>query len=110
MSKLKKKKVKRTKKEGERMSQLQNNSRLESVMGVLIAVSLATSFTLIQLFEYTTLAFDITDGVYGAIFYLTTGFHWIHIIVGTAFLSVAVVRLYYWHFTPGGHFGFEAAA
>src|SRR3546814_19516539 len=64
------------------------------------------------LFPYTTLfrSFGFTDGIYASTFYMATGFHGFHVIVGTIFLIVCLVRAMKGHFTPDHHFGFEAAA
>jgi len=67
-------------------------------------------FTALQGFEYVSAPFTISDGVYGASFYMATGFHGFHVIIGTCFLAVCLYRLYLNHFTREHHFGFEAAA
>jgi len=54
--------------------------------------------------------FSISDGVYGSSFYMATGFHGFHVLIGTLFLSVCSLRLYLNHFTQEHHLGFEAAA
>jgi heme/copper-type cytochrome/quinol oxidase subunit 3 len=54
--------------------------------------------------------FFINDGIYGSLFYLCTGFHGFHVIVGTIFLIVCFFRQLKYHFTVEQHFGFEAAA
>jgi len=71
---------------------------------------LALIFTSLQVFEYINANFNISDSVYGSVFYLSTGFHGLHVIVGTIFLVVCLFRLYSHHFTQTHHFGFEAAA
>jgi cytochrome c oxidase subunit 3 len=60
--------------------------------------------------EYLEASFNISDSVYGSTFYMATGFHGFHVIVGTVFIAVCFIREYYHHFTPELHFGFEAAA
>lgn len=62
------------------------------------------------MFEYVEADFNITDGVYGSTFFMATGFHGFHVIIGTIFLSVCFFRLAKNHFTKRHHFGFEAAA
>jgi heme/copper-type cytochrome/quinol oxidase subunit 3 len=49
-------------------------------------------FSCIQWYEYETCCFTISDSVYGSIFYMLTGFHGIHVLVGTIFLYVCTVR------------------
>jgi heme/copper-type cytochrome/quinol oxidase subunit 3 len=77
---------------------------------LLCTIALAIVFTGLQAFEYVTAPFNISDSVYGACFYMTTGFHGFHVFIGTCFLTVCLVRLCFNHFTREHHFGFEAAA
>jgi cytochrome c oxidase subunit 3 len=85
-------------------------NRTESIYSLGLTLILAVIFTLCQYFEYVNANFTISDSVYGSCFYMTTGFHGFHVIVGTCFLFICLVRLYYHHFTKEHHFGFEAAA
>jgi heme/copper-type cytochrome/quinol oxidase subunit 3 len=78
------------------------------------AIILGAIFTLFQIIEYSTAAFSISDGIYGSLFYMITGFHGFHVLVGTVFLYTCVRRTYsglvdansvfldlaiwYWHF------------
>lgn len=75
-----------------------------------ITVFLGVVFLGFQIYEYTHAHFGITDGIYGATFYMATGFHGFHVFVGTIFLAVCWLRAIKGHFTPERHFGFEAAA
>jgi cytochrome c oxidase subunit 3 len=81
-----------------------------SCSSLLITVFLAVIFTLLQYMEYITAPFHISDSVYGSTFYMTTGFHGFHVFIGTCFLTIGAIRLYFNHFTTFQHFGFEAAA
>jgi cytochrome c oxidase subunit 3 len=85
-------------------------SKKEASISLIITIILALIFTGLQGFEYITAPFSISDGVYGSCFYMATGFHGFHVIVGTIFLTVCLFRLYLNHFTTTHHFGFEAAA
>ena len=85
-------------------------SRADSLQGLIMTVALGLVFTCLQAYEYVEASFTIADSVYGSIFYLTTGFHGLHVIIGTIFLIVCLVRLYGYHFTQYHHFGFEAAS
>lgn len=67
-------------------------------------------FILLQSFEYTYSGFSINDGVYGSIFYLLTGFHGFHVIVGTTYLIIVAIRMRFSHFTANNHLAFETAA
>jgi heme/copper-type cytochrome/quinol oxidase subunit 3 len=85
-------------------------NRREAILALIITVSLAIVFTGLQVFEYSNAPFSISDSVYGSTFYMATGFHGFHVVIGTLFLSVCLVRLIFYHFTKQHHFGFEAAA
>jgi heme/copper-type cytochrome/quinol oxidase subunit 3 len=84
--------------------------RKESIISLLITVILAVIFTSLQAFEYINANFNISDGIYGATFYLGTGFHGLHVMIGTIFLFVCLLRVIKHHFASDHHFGFEAAA
>lgn len=81
----------------------------EAIMGLIVTIILASIFTVFQAYEYIEATFDISDGIYGTTFYMTTGLHGLHVIIGTLFLTVCLVRMYKGHFTPTHHVGFEAA-
>lgn len=83
--------------------------RKETIIGLIITVSLATIFTMLQGLEYISAKFNISDGIYGSTFYLATGFHGFHVIIGTIFLVICIQRLIRYQFTTNHHFGFEAA-
>lgn len=73
-------------------------------------IILGVYFTFLQAYEYLEASFTIADSIYGATFFVTTGFHGLHVIIGSTFLAVCWYRLYICHFSSGHHFGFEAAA
>jgi len=77
---------------------------------LLLTVCLAILFTALQAMEYFEAPFDISDSVYGSIFFMATGFHGFHVIVGTTFILVCLGRATLGHFTKQHHIGFEAAA
>jgi len=85
-------------------------SKREAILGLVFTIGLAVIFTFLQVFEYTSANFNISDGIYGSTFFLATGFHGFHVFVGTCFLTVCLVRLMLNHYTDIHHFGFEAAA
>jgi len=78
--------------------------------GLLWTVILGLLFSSLQAYEYSVAAFGFTDDVYSSTFYLATGFHGFHVIVGTVFLLVCYLRVKKGHFTAEKHVGFEAAA
>lgn len=87
-----------------------SGNREGALSGLEATVALAVAFTSLQAFEYMESSFDISDGIYGSTFFLATGFHGFHVIIGTLFITICTIRLYYYHFTREHHFGFEAAA
>ncbi len=78
--------------------------------GLWLTVILGAFFTCVQAYEYSHAAFGFSGNIYGATFYMATGFHGFHVLVGTIFLAVCLGRVYRGHFKPDHHFGFEAAA
>ncbi len=80
------------------------------ITGLWLTVILGATFTGFQAYEYLHAPFGFTSGIYGSVFYMATGFHGAHVIIGTIFLVVCLVRSYKGHFKPDHHFGFEAAA
>ena len=78
--------------------------------GLWCTILLGLLFTSIQAYEYIHAPFDFKGNIYGATFFMATGFHGAHVIIGTIFLIVCLVRAYKGDFTPKHHFGFEAAA
>lgn len=77
---------------------------------LILTISLGIYFTLLQLIEYFEAPFTITDSIYGSTFCIATGFHGIHVIIGTLFLFFCFIRIKNYHFSKIHHFGFEAAA
>ena len=86
------------------------NNRKDMVTGLAIGIALGALFTVFQAYEYSHAAFGFTDGIYPSTFYMATGFHGFHVIVGTIFLTIILLRALKGHFTPEQHVGFEAAA
>jgi len=68
------------------------------------------TFTCVQAYEYGHAAFSFAGNIYGATFFMATGFHGFHVLVGTIFLIVCLIRAYAGHFSPTQHLGFEFAA
>ena len=84
--------------------------RRQAILALILTIGLAAIFTAFQGYEYLEAPFTIADGIYGSTFYLATGFHGFHVMIGTIFLLVCLLRLLSYHFTKVHHFGFEAAA
>ena len=82
----------------------------EAVTALLLTVILGCVFTGFQAYEYVHATFGFKEGIYSSAFYMATGFHGFHVLVGTIFLLVCYFRAKKGHFTSESHFGFEAAA
>jgi cytochrome c oxidase subunit III len=93
---------------------LLHNDRKGLIQGLLLTIALGAVFTMVQAYEYAhaAFAFDRDNGgnIYGSTFFMATGFHGFHVLIGTIFLIVCLFRALKGHFTPEQHFGFEAAA
>ena len=91
-----------------------DNNRKDLRMGLILAIVFGAVFTGFQVYEYRELV--VVDGwtfsgsVTFANFFMATGFHGMHVLIGTIFLFVCLVRVTKGHFTPKNHIGFEAAA
>lgn len=84
-------------------------NREEALVALSVTVVLGIFFTCLQIQEFYLTRFTIADTVYGSIFFIITGFHGVHVIVGTIFLFVNVLRIWFHHYSPSHHFGFDAA-
>lgn len=85
-------------------------NRSEALQGLGLTVTLGVYFTSLQAIEYIEAPFRIADRAYGTTFYVATGFHGLHVLIGSTFLAVCLARIFFHHFSSGHHFGFEAAA
>jgi len=88
---------------------LRMNEVFYQIIGLWITIILAVEFTIYQGMEYINAPFSISDGVYGATFFMSTGFHGFHVIIGTILLIVCSIRMFLGHFTPTHHVGYEIA-
>jgi cytochrome c oxidase subunit 3 len=89
---------------------LLTNDREGLKTGLWCTVLLGIAFTALQAWEYSKATFAFSGNIYGATFFMATGFHGFHVIIGTIFLAVCLGRAYAGHFTPKQHLGFEFAA
>jgi cytochrome c oxidase subunit 3 len=82
--------------------------RKAALVGTFLTIVLAIIFTSFQYYEYSEAAFSMSDGVYGSVFYASTGLHGMHVIVGTIFLIVGLYRIWNHHLTRNHHVGHES--
>nr|QNE85680.1 cytochrome c oxidase subunit III [Phaonia fuscata] len=89
---------------------LMENNYTQTNQALFFTLIMSTYFTLLQAYEYTQAPFTIADSIYGSTFFMTTGFHGIHVLIGSSFLLICLLRHMNNHFSKNHHFGFEAAA
>ena len=89
---------------------LLNSQWIEAHLSFAATVALGTLFTFLQAFEYCCCTFTIADSVLGSTFFVVTGFHGLHVIIGSLFIAVIWTRHYFNHFSSIHHMGFEASA
>nr|QJQ37608.1 cytochrome c oxidase subunit III [Graphium parus] len=89
---------------------IMENNYSQTVQSLFITIILGIYFTILQAYEYLEASFTIADCIYGSTFFMATGFHGLHVIIGTIFLFICFIRHLNYHFSNKHHFGFEAAA
>lgn len=93
---------------------LKLNKRGQLIAGLAFTVALGILFLGLQVHEYvdayTKMNLTLASGIYGTTFFMLTGFHGLHVTIGTIMLIVILMRCIYGHFTPERHFAFEAVA
>nr|YP_009144471.1 cytochrome c oxidase subunit III [Metaphire californica]AKJ52257.1 cytochrome c oxidase subunit III [Metaphire californica]BDQ43541.1 cytochrome c oxidase subunit 3 [Metaphire californica] len=89
---------------------LMGGERTNAIQALTLTVMLGAYFTVLQAGEYVAAPFTIADSVYGTTFFVATGFHGLHVLIGSSFLLICLLRTMLHHFSNGHHFGFEAAA
>nr|AIZ58573.1 cytochrome c oxidase subunit III [Ornithodoros costalis] len=87
-----------------------NKNYQEAFNSLLLTILLGFVFTILQGWEYTQASFSISDSIYGSTFFMSTGFHGLHVIIGSTFLAITLLRTFLNHMSSSHHFGFEAAA
>nr|ATF28583.1 cytochrome c oxidase subunit III [Exitianus indicus] len=87
-----------------------NGKLTQTIQSMTLTIILGLYFSMLQGIEYYEAPFTIADSVYGSIFFMGTGFHGIHVIIGTIFILVSTLRVMKLHLSKTHHTGFEAAA
>nr|YP_011017948.1 cytochrome c oxidase subunit III [Anidiocerus bimaculatus]WQF69860.1 cytochrome c oxidase subunit III [Anidiocerus bimaculatus] len=82
----------------------------QAMKSMLITIMLGLYFSMLQLYEYIESSFCMSDSIYGSTFFLSTGFHGIHVMIGTTFIIIIMLRVKNLHFSKTHHIGFEASA
>nr|YP_010035840.1 cytochrome c oxidase subunit III [Acropteris iphiata]QQQ89076.1 cytochrome oxidase subunit III [Acropteris iphiata] len=88
---------------------LLKNNFTQTFQGLFLTITLGVYFTILQAYEYIEAPFTIADSIFGSTFFMATGFHGLHVIIGTLFLFICLMRHSFKHFSKTHHFGFEAA-
>nr|YP_010743880.1 cytochrome c oxidase subunit III [Polythlipta liquidalis]WET30820.1 cytochrome c oxidase subunit III [Polythlipta liquidalis] len=86
------------------------NNHSQMTQSLFFTIILGIYFTILQTYEYLEASFSIADSIYGSTFFMATGFHGLHVMIGTLFLLICLIRHINNHFSNNHHFGFEAAA
>nr|QAY82034.1 cytochrome c oxidase subunit III [Syphrea sp. REN-2018] len=89
---------------------LMENNYKQTLQSLILTVMLGIYFSILQGYEYLEASFSIADSVYGSSFFMATGFHGLHVLIGSTFLLICLIRHFLNHFSYWHHFGFEAAA
>lgn len=87
-----------------------NNKFIERILSLIITIILGLYFSYLQFMEYKESPFRIADSAYGSTFFIITGFHGLHVIIGTLFIISTLLRLIFKQFSSIHHFGFEASS
>nr|YP_009525784.1 cytochrome c oxidase subunit III [Idioscopus clypealis]AXS67651.1 cytochrome c oxidase subunit III [Idioscopus clypealis] len=87
-----------------------NKNFSQAMKSMLITVMLGMYFSILQVYEYIESPFCISDSIFGSTFFMGTGFHGLHVIIGTTFIVVILLRTKNLHFSKHHHIGFEASA
>nr|YP_009544120.1 cytochrome c oxidase subunit III [Cosmoscarta dorsimacula]AZJ53295.1 cytochrome c oxidase subunit III [Cosmoscarta dorsimacula] len=89
---------------------LMNYNHNQAMQSMFMTIMLGMYFSMLQLYEYMESTFTISDSIYGSTFFMATGFHGLHVLIGTTFILVSLKRHMSFHFSNYHHFGFEASA
>jgi cytochrome c oxidase subunit 3 len=84
-------------------------SKKHTILGLIFTIIFAILFSGLQCLEYFSAPFYISDGIYGSCFFISTGFHGLHVLIGTIAIVISFLRVVLNHFTNNHHFGIEAA-
>nr|YP_010502867.1 cytochrome c oxidase subunit III [Doratura homophyla]UXD78631.1 cytochrome c oxidase subunit III [Doratura homophyla] len=89
---------------------LLNENFSQTIQSMILTIILGVYFTILQAIEYYEAPFTMADSIYGSTFFMSTGFHGIHVIIGTMFIFISTLRIFKLHLSKNHHVGFEASA
>jgi cytochrome c oxidase subunit 3 len=89
---------------------LLNNNKRKTINFINLTIILSIYFLILQIIEYKQATFTFSDSVFGSSFYIATGFHGLHVIIGTLFLIINLIRIHNLHISFIHHISFELAA
>nr|YP_009711654.1 cytochrome c oxidase subunit III [Abrus expansivus]QGA47522.1 cytochrome c oxidase subunit III [Abrus expansivus] len=89
---------------------LLTNNYSQTFQSMAITIMLGIYFSILQAIEYLESPFTMADSVYGSVFFMSTGFHGLHVIIGTMFIVISTIRIFNLHMSKNHHMGFEASA
>lgn len=89
---------------------LLNNSKKKTILFINLTIILSIYFLILQILEYKQATFTFSDSIFGSSFYIATGFHGLHVIIGTIFLIINLIRIIKLHFSFIHHIRFELRA
>lgn len=87
-----------------------NNNKNKTIIFINLTIILSIYFLILQIIEYKEATFTFSDSIFGSSFYIATGFHGIHVLIGTIFLIINLTRIIKIHFSFIHHIRFELAA
>ena len=83
--------------------------KIKTILWLVVTIILALTFTSLQVFEYVAANYTFQDSIFGSLFYILTGFHGLHVLIGTIFLLIGLIRIFYNHYHTDQHHGLEFA-
>nr|YP_010726196.1 cytochrome c oxidase subunit III [Neodiprion huizeensis]WDY84632.1 cytochrome c oxidase subunit III [Neodiprion huizeensis] len=89
---------------------LMNNLKKETLKALMMTIMMGITFSILQWYEYKEAPFSMADSIYGSTFFITTGFHGIHVLIGSIFIMINLIRINKNHLSSNHHMGFEAAS
>nr|YP_009938255.1 cytochrome c oxidase subunit III [Hyalopterus pruni]QNU07674.1 cytochrome c oxidase subunit III [Hyalopterus pruni] len=89
---------------------LLNNSKKKTILFMNLTIILSMYFLMLQILEYKQATFTFSDSIFGSSFYMATGFHGLHVMIGTIFLIINLMRMIKLHFSFIHHISFELSA